>query len=120
MPMKASAKLPMTIGRFPGARSGRRSRNGSRNSSPMAMPGMTIVATGSSRPGKCFRSSNRLMKYHSGRGTYVASVGSAIGGERRVEANRERQQQREDGRDDDRVLQRVVGIKRRRRHRAAA
>jgi hypothetical protein len=63
-----TAKPPVTSGRFIGCRSARESRNGSRNSSPTTSPGMTIVASGSSGPGKYFSSSNRLRKYHSGRG----------------------------------------------------
>ena len=64
-----TANPPVTSGRLRKWRSGRRSRNGSSNSTATTSPGITIVATGSSGPGKYFSSWKRLRKYHSGRGT---------------------------------------------------
>src|SRR5215207_7992017 len=70
----------VAIGRRSGRRSGPRSTNGSTISRIMQIVGTPIVASGVSTEGLITRrTSNRKKKYHSGRGTYVVVVGSALG-----------------------------------------
>src|SRR4051812_39354002 len=75
-------RMPVTvaIGRRSGRRSGLRSMNGSRKSMIMQIVGTPTVANGTSAGGLMTRrTSKRKKKYHSGRGTYVVVVGSALG-----------------------------------------
>src|ERR671925_456650 len=70
----------VATGRRSGRRSGERSMNGSMMIRIMQMVGIPIVASGVSSGGLTTRrTSKRKKKYHSGRGTYVVVVGSALG-----------------------------------------
>src|SRR4051812_5034693 len=80
--MAAIVRIPaiVAIGRRSGRRSGPRSTNGSRKSMIMQKVGTPMVANGTSSGGLITRrTSKRKKKYHSGRGTYVDVVGSALG-----------------------------------------
>ena len=67
----------ITARRLRGSRSGPRSIHGSSASTRPRIVGMTIAPTTSSLPGKVLQQLEQPEEYHSGRGMYVASVGSA-------------------------------------------
>ena len=72
------APMARAIGRFEMRRSGRRSRNGQAISRIIHSVGMIIVAKRSSSGVLKMRSSSkRKKKYHSGRGSYSSTPGSA-------------------------------------------